>query len=54
MTAVQTIDLTPEWAAILPMLIMILQDGSPEGQQVAKAELARMAELADRYVGLSK
>lgn len=49
-----TIDLTPKWAEVAPMLILILQDGSPEGQSVARAELQRMAELADAYVAITR
>lgn len=49
-TEIKTIDVTPTWSAILPMLIMVLQDGTPQGQAEATAELRRMAQLADRYV----
>lgn len=43
----RTIDLTPTWAAIAPILIAALQDGTPKGQQMAREELIRMAALAD-------
>lgn len=46
----KTIDLTPTWAAALPMLLAALVYGSAEGQRIAREELQRMAELADRLV----
>lgn len=49
-----TIDLTPSWSGILPTLLAAVTDGTPEGQSIARQELARMAEIADRYVALSK
>ena len=42
-----TIDLTPTWTGLLPAFIALLQNGSPEGQKVAREELERMAALAD-------
>ena len=44
-----TIDLTPTWAAILPALLAVIKDGTPEGQRMAAEELHRMAEAADRW-----
>jgi len=47
--SVETIDMTPTWTAIVPILIAGLQDGTPEGQRLAKIELYRMAEAADKW-----
>jgi len=44
-----TIDLTPTWTAILPLLIEGLQNGTPEGKRLAHLELINMAKAADRY-----
>ena len=44
----ETIDLTPTWAQILPALLAVVQDGTPEGQRAAVTELQRMAQAADR------
>lgn len=44
-----TIDFTPTWRAIVPIIIAALEDGTDAGKQAAKAELYRMAEVADRY-----
>lgn len=52
--AVQTIDMTPTWAEILPALLAALTDGTPEGQGIARTELARMATIADSYVAAQK
>ena len=43
---VQTIDLTPTWQEILPILL----DGSQRGIESCNAELMRMAKLADKYI----
>jgi hypothetical protein len=43
----KTIDLTPTWREILPALLAIYEGGD---RQVALAEFAQMAELADERV----
>ena len=43
----QTIDLTPTWVAIMPVLIAALQDGTHEGQKSAREELMRAAAILD-------
>ncbi len=43
------IDATPTWAAILPILLAVLEDGDAEGRKMARAELRRMADAADAY-----
>lgn len=53
-TLVGTIDLTPTWAASLPTLLVLLEEGSAEGQLLARAELRRMAALADLWVERQK
>lgn len=45
----KTIDITPTWKSILPILIAGIKDGTCEGRQIAIEELARMAEAADKY-----
>lgn len=44
---VRTIDCTPTWAAIVPVFIMALQNGTSAGERAAIKELTRMAALAD-------
>lgn len=51
---VKTIDCTPTWIAILPMLLAGYEDGSATSRQIAKEELERMAKLADLYVASQK
>lgn len=53
-TLIGTIDCTPTWAAILPTLLVLLEDGSAEGQIYARDELKRMAALADLWVERQK
>lgn len=50
----ETIDATPSWSAILPLLLLTLESGLSEGRRNAREELKRMADLADRYVSASK
>lgn len=44
----KTIDCTPSWKATVSLIILILEKGDKDG--VAREELMRMAELADKYV----
>lgn len=48
---VGTVQLEPTWRGLLPALIFALQNGTDEGQKIARDELARMALAADRYNG---
>lgn len=52
----KTIDLTPTWAAVLPVYLAVLdnQDASQTGKDNARAELRRMAEIADKWVSREK
>lgn len=50
----EIIDITPTWVGILPALIAVIRDGSPEGRKYAIAELERMADAADRFNQLAK
>lgn len=50
----ETIDLTPTWAAVLPVLLAAIENGTDEGRRMAREELARMAQAADKYNELSK
>lgn len=44
---VETIDLTPSWAQILPVLLHLLNSKNRESRGYAKTELGRMAQAAD-------
>jgi len=44
---VGTIDLTPKWVGVLPMLLMAFESGSPKGRAMALDELRFMAMVAD-------
>ncbi|AKF13608.1 hypothetical protein PHIN3_345 [Sinorhizobium phage phiN3] len=48
-TKVGTIDMTPTWEAILPALIVAVENGTALGRKIATEELRRMAKLADMY-----
>lgn len=51
---VGVIDCTPTWEAVLPSLLAVITDGNAEGQKIAKQELRRMAQAADRFNELGK
>lgn len=50
----ETIDCTPTWEGILPLLIHGIESGSPTARAAVMEELTRMAKLADRYVAQTK
>jgi hypothetical protein len=50
----QTIDLTPTWRGILPVLIALIEKGNAEGRKAAVDDLERMATIADTYVKQQK
>jgi len=51
----ETIDITPTWAGLLPVLIHLSVNGTTtESRAMATSELARMANLADLYVTSQK
>lgn len=43
----ETVDLTPTWAALMPLFINILQEGTAEGKESVSKELTRLAKIAD-------
>ncbi len=45
----KTITLKPTWASLLGIYLAVLEDGNAEGRSIAKEELARMAQAADRW-----
>ena len=44
-----TVDMTPTWAAVLPILMAGLEYGDDEGRKAARSELVRMAGAADKF-----
>ena len=48
----QTIDCTPTWSGILPVIVALIQN--PNTRKDGIIELQRMAELADAYVAERK
>lgn len=47
-THIGTIDMTPTWVGVLPMLLAAYENGSAKGRAIALEELQRMAKLADK------
>lgn len=43
----QTLELTPTWREASAMIAAILENGTPEGRSMARAELTRMADALD-------
>jgi len=50
----QTIDMTPTWEGILPVLITLIENGNATGRATAVDELRKMAKLADELVRREK
>lgn len=48
------IDLTPKWSDMVTVLELLFVDGNPTARAHARAELTRMAKLADLYVEAQK
>jgi hypothetical protein len=42
-----SVDLTPTWQASMEILIMVMENGTPEGKEIAKAELRDVAQRLD-------
>jgi hypothetical protein len=51
---IQTVDVTPTWQGILPVLLTLLQSENLQTRDIAESELRRMAGLADGYVEVQK
>ena len=47
-----TIDMTPTWEGVAPILIAALEKGSEEGRSSARKEVKRMAKLVDMLGGV--
>lgn len=45
----ETIEITPTWSAVLPILLAAIENGTDHGRRMAREELARMAQAADKY-----
>ena len=52
----ESIDLTPTWEGIMPMLICVLQnpDAEPEGIRGVTSELMRLARMGDKLAEMKK
>ena len=52
----KTIDITPNWQAVAPIIAMVLQNPNAPADtiQTAQSELEKMAKLADLYVEQEK
>ena len=48
-TAPVYLDLSPTWAGIMPALIATIENGTCEGREIARAELARLADSVDSH-----
>ncbi len=45
----KTIPIKAKWCAVMPMLIILLKTGTPEGKKEASEELMRLAENLDAH-----
>jgi hypothetical protein len=51
---IEYIGYIPTWVAILPLLLHVLNEGTAEGQRIAREELSRMASIADTAVAAAQ
>lgn len=50
----QIIDMTPTWSQVLVAILAAITDGNAEGKRIAREELKRMADAADKHNALVK
>lgn len=50
----KTIDMTPTWESLLPVMLAVIENGSFEAKQDIRSELNRMAKAADLAVAAEK
>lgn len=51
----KTIDATPTWEAIMPILLTVLEgNATPTAKDVAREEIMRCAQIADEYIASTK
>ena len=46
----QTIVIEQTWSSLIGAILAILENGNAEGKQIARAELVRMAKIADKAI----
>lgn len=51
---IETIDVTPTWKDVTPILMEASANGTGEGRSIAKKELVRMVGIADKTVKYEK
>ena len=50
----KTIDITPTWLGLAPVMIDIIKNSpTPESTKIAEEELLKMARVADKYIEIS-
>lgn len=50
----ETIDMTPTWESLLPVMLAVLENGSFDAKRDIRSELSRMAKAADIAVAAEK
>jgi hypothetical protein len=48
MKTIGHIDITPTWAAAMPLLILLIESGTEDGRKAATEELMRLARDVDK------
>lgn len=52
-TKSRTIDVTPTWAGIMPILLAAVENGTDKGRDAATAELRRLATVTDKLIAFT-
>lgn len=50
----RTIDVTPSWESMIPVLVMLIENSNAKGRATAIDELTRLARFADSVIAESK
>lgn len=53
-TLTKMVDITPSWKTTVQVVLPLLRSANRMQREVAEEQLMRCAELADRYVAMSK
>lgn len=51
---VGSIDMTPSWMSMAPVIIAAMENGTPDGVKMAKQYIYDLAKIADAYVAEKK
>lgn len=51
---VEVVDLAPSWVTAVEIYMAVLEDGTEQGKETARAEIRRLASIADAVIAEQK